>query len=374
MTKALFETSTLADCLRRANMIAPTRGGSLTGLAGIIIKITPDAENKATVMATSGELFYMEAVNALEVSGDAVTWRVPSSMITAIVTNLPIGGTHTVSLDDQIEPNRLILKSGRSKTKLALLDVSSYPMWEPFQEEDTTVIPNLGKHIQRVKWAAGDRTGALCSVFITSEAIFSTNKFKAARILLDTGITDHVVVPNEQIVKILPRDGDVRISTSGSIFVAAPDDYTQIATTTYNEPALPIERIFQREFKYQTTFSKAQMLASLNRALAFDTGNRQGLVKLILGRGEIALVTEEQEAGMFGEMIDAHGHAETAKNHTLLLGPATLRDAINSLQSDTVTMSYSDLDDKPAVVTFIDGNYACSIALSKRDEPREESE
>lgn len=372
MTKVTFETPTLADSLRKANAVAPTRGGNHSGMAGIIMKVVPDSENPVTIMATDGDIFYMETVGAIAITGEPATWRMPSNALTAIITNLPMGNAHQVTLDDSLEEGRVMIKSGRAKVKLASLDVSDYPLWEPFQTGEIITIPNFGKIIQRLKWACGERSGTLRSVFITSDSLFSTDRFKAARVTMLTSLTGHVVVPNEQLVKVLPRDGDVKISQSNHIFVASPDDFTQVATTTYEESLLPIGRILDAEYQYETNFSRQAMLASLNRALAFDSGNRQSLIKLIIGKGEIGIVTNDQEVGIFGEQIDAHGAAESDKRRRLQVGPNTLRDILMSLESDNVKMFYNDHDEAPKVLTFRDGSYACTIALSKRDEKKDD--
>lgn len=371
MTKVSFENSTLADVLRKASAIAPTRGGNLSALAGIIFKLDPESDNPVTIMSSDGEVFYMETVGALSIDGEAVTWRLPSGALYAVVSALPMGGGNSITLDDSLEINRVMLKSGRTKIKLSRLDVSGYPLWEPFQDGDIATVPGLGKIIQRIKWACGQRDGSLRSVFITDGYLFSTDRFKAARVMVQTGLEGHVIVPSEQLARILPRDGDIKISKSGNLLIVSPDDFTQVATTTYSDQLLPIGKILDADYAYETKFSKVAMLACLNRALAFDSGNRQSLIRLIIGKGEIGVVTEDHEVGMFGEQVDASGDAESDERMRLQVGPQALRDAITSLSNDTVSMYYNDPESRPRVLTFRDGQYACSITLSHRDEKSE---
>lgn len=373
MTRVTFETVSLADSLKRASTVAPTRGQSLAVTAGLVFKISPDSDNPVTVLASDGTVFYTESLSILESEGAEKIWRLPSLALAAIITNLPLRSGSSVTFDDQDGTSSVFIKSGRTKVKLAQIDPSGYPLWEPFEFTGDAVIPSFGKLVSRMKWASSVPAGTLRSVFIEPDSLYSTDKFKIARYSIQTGVEDTIVVPNDQLAKILPRDGDVKISSTGSIFVAHPDEFTQIATSTYSESGLPAGRILDFDYKYKTCFSKQDMLAALNRALAFDAGNRQSMITLVLGKGEVAILTSDKEIGLFGEQIDATGSAE---DHSPLLrlqvGPVTFRDMLSSLSGEIVNMHYNDPEDSPRIVVFRDGPYSCALALSRRDERSEE--
>lgn len=373
MTTIVFETATLADSLKRASQVAPTKGQSLATTAGLVFKIDPSGENPVTVLASDGTIFYTEAISIVESSGEPVTWRLPSVALAAIVSNLPMRSGSTVKLEDRSGKESVFLQAGRTKVKLAQIDPSGYPTWEPFQSDKYTMIPSIGKLIARTRWASADSSGTLKSVFITSDGLYSTDRFKIARYLIQTGMQETVIIPNDQLSKILPRDGDVKVGSSGNVFILYPDEFTQIATSVYNESEFPVGRVLDADFKYETNFSKQEMLSALNRALAFDSNNRQSIITLVIGKGEIAIVTTDKEIGLFGEQIDASGSAlEHSPMVRMQVGPVTFRNMLLSLTSDSVKMFYNNPEESPRVLVLRDGAYSCALALSKRDERRED--
>lgn len=376
MTKVVFETSTIADCVRKADAIAPRRGSGFDKAAGIVIQITPGEDGNVVVMATDTDIFYMEVVGAISIEGEQATWRVPSQVFASILGNLPSGNASTVTMDDSLEKNRIQITSGRTKAKINSLDHKYYPFWDPFKTDDIITVSDLGSVIQRVQWACSASDGSLKSIFLTKTSIFATDRYKVARIKLDTSIPEPVVVPCFQLGKVLPRNGDIKVSGSGKIFVAAPDNYTQIATTTVEIPIPPIDKILDYEYKYLSSFNKTHFLAMLNRALAFSSGDRQSVVTLITGKGDIAVMVDDQEVGLFGDVCEISGDAESHKRMKVKVGPAQLRDAVNSVPSETVSMRYNDPGDAPRLLKFDDGSgkYSCAITLSKGDEKKSEDE
>src|SRR5678816_933447 len=124
---ATFEIAGLADTLKKAFACTPKKGAAWDKSAGIVFEFNPTDRESMIIRATNLDVYYMEWVDALKVSGpdSFVRWRFPSALITGVVGSLPIGSGKTVTFEDKTgECKQLQMTSGRTKSRFNLIDTS----------------------------------------------------------------------------------------------------------------------------------------------------------------------------------------------------------------------------------------------------------
>jgi hypothetical protein len=85
-TKVVFEAAALADALKRAAAVAPTRGVSFTKAAGIVLQVS---QEDVVVKATDTVTKFATWLTPESVTGDSTTWRLPSKLFSEVIGKLP---------------------------------------------------------------------------------------------------------------------------------------------------------------------------------------------------------------------------------------------------------------------------------------------
>jgi DNA polymerase III sliding clamp (beta) subunit (PCNA family) len=340
MTKITFQTATFADVVRRAASIAPTKGDALDKVAGVVLKL--DAEtNQVVVMATDTLVFYMEAVATVEFEGESGIWRLPSSILASITGKLPIGSGSTVMMEDESEPPQIVLRSGRTKVKLSLLDHNYYPLWTGFDPDGLTPVNNFGSIIKQVAWAQSTSEMFLSGVALFPDAVGATDRYRLARVAVNTGLDERVMIPGKILAQVIPENGTVSIGRTGNSFLCSPNQFTQIRTVVLDTSYPDLARILNTEYDCVSHFSRSEFQPMIARALDFTGGDRQARMSMFIGRGEVALYMDNQEVGLFGDITDASGAAATHARIKIEFNPINLRDAIATFPGEVVTMKYN---------------------------------
>lgn len=369
MTKVTFETATLADVVKRAAAVAPTRGEAFDKVAGVIFKIE---DGSVTVMATDTTVFYMEAISATSVDGGNATWRIPSIILSSIVAKLPMGSGNTVSLDDSLKPPKVVLKCNKTVAEFNQLGMKYYPIWSAVSSEEMSTVMNFGAAVKQVLWATSNSEPLLTGVALFPDGICATDRYRMARIEMDTTMTDVVTVPGKILSRVIPDNGEVQIGVVGNNFMICPNAYTQIRTVVMADKYPPVGRVIDQGWEYSSSFSRTEFQNMLTRALDFASGDRQASMTLFIGKSEVALFMDNQEVGLFGDITDASGSAESHGRHKINFNPNNLRDAIATFPGEVVTMKYNIDPNKKSAVGFTnEANYK-SVVQPLRP-PTEES-
>lgn len=342
MTKITLETTSLADVIKRAAAIAPTRGDAFDKTAGVILQINALAST-VTVMATDTSVFYMENMSVVGLEGDSTTWRVPSQIFAGITGKLPMGSGNQVTMDDQVPGkfNKIVLRCNKLVAELNKLDMAHYPLWSAVDTSTLTPVQNFGAAVKQVMWAASNTGTTLAGVALFPDSVCATDRFRMARVELDTGLVETLVIPGKILAKVLPDNGEVSIGHVGTNFMISPNEWTQIRTVTGADPYPNVAAVLGRQFDATSHFGKTEFMNMLNRSMDFTGGSREASVSMFLGKGEVALHMDNREVGLFGDLVDASGDAENHKRIKIIFLPENLRDAVAVFPGEVITMKYN---------------------------------
>lgn len=374
MTTVVFETAALADVLKKAASIAPTRGMAFDKAAGLMITVFPEAEAQhAIIQATNLDIWYKEWVPILSCDAPReMQWRV-SSKIAAVIATLPIGSGKTVELSDDAKPNAVTVKSGRMKNNWQLLPAGYYPEWETFDPDGLTIVENFGSRLGMVEWAASknDAEVPFNGVYMDGQYVVATDGYKLARIPLtiDAGwMTDKggIVIPARG-VSTLMKTGAVSLGVTETQLLLMPDPSIQIRTSLLAEPykVAGVNKIIANEYDGELNVSKAALLELLNRSMVLIDRERFPLIDLFIGKGEIAVYVIDQESGDMGEPMEVAGAGHKRINY--IFTPQLLIEAIDNCPTDHIKICYSTTD--PKRIVRITGSDYNAWVIPRRNRP-----
>jgi len=358
MTKVVFETATLADAIRKADRIAPTKGTAFDKAAGIVLTIDP-SRSLVVVRATDLLIYSMEWVTSLSIEGEeAVEWRVPSKLFATVLAGLPIGSERTVTLEEVSNGrNKFVqLTSGRTKAKFNLMVTDYYPVWDVFNPDDLFECDDMGGRIAMVEWAASKTADPpLSGVHFTGTHVKSTDQYKLASApLVISSFLEPFTVPAGILGQILKQTGEVQMGLSkDGLLLIMPEPTVQIMSTVYAVPYPNTARIEDlRERPNTVKVHKASILEIMQRANAFSGNERFPILRLFLGKEEIAVMMDTKEVGVLADVMEVPGYCDHPRIETRF-GPQNIIGAIEHVPNDVLTIGYDK--ENPKSPLYIDG-------------------
>jgi DNA polymerase III sliding clamp (beta) subunit (PCNA family) len=123
------------------------------------------------------------------------------------------------------------------------------------------------------------------------------------------------------------------------------------------------------EYDNEVEVPKTPFLDILNRANQFAGADRAPLLKIIVGREEVAAMMTNQEIGLLGDVIEAPGQAEHPRV-TVGFTPRNLIDAVNKAPSSKVKIRYDHT--KPARPFLIEDGTGYEVWVVPRKEQKPE--
>lgn len=333
--KAVFETATIADAVKKAARVAPAKGQAFDKAAGILLEIAPDV---STIKATNLEIFYTEWIDPVEVEGMS-TWRLPAQLLASVLGSLPIGSNRTVTF----EQNDRVLKlsAGRTRAQFNLIDPEYYPVWLPFDPDDLIVVPDMGGRIAQVSWAASKNPAEapFCGVHFNGDLAIATDRYRFSVAPLKVALERPVTIPGSTLTQVLNNTGEVSIGFDDRQMLVLPDEHTQIRCITYDQSYPKIDRVMKRDHPENVTLKKTELLEIINRALNFTGSDRTPTMRVYIGSEEIAVMMTNTEIGMLGDVVEVPGQA-THKRLELKFTPKNLIDALTNAPNEEVTLCY----------------------------------
>lgn len=375
LTEVIFETATLADVIKKADRIAPSRGSAFDKAAGIVMDISLEdpSEPSVVVRATNLDIFSMEWVDPLEITGQTTTWRIPSQLFARTITSLPIGSNKTVTLRE-VHPEGarysfLEITSDRMKAKINLLDASFYPDWKAFDPDDLVAVVDLGGRLSQVEWACDKATVPISGVCFDGSMVMATDRYKlaVAPLSVPNMPTSRVVVPGGILGSLLKQTGEIQIGFTDNMMLLMPDEHTQIKAILFEADYPALDRIMARNQPASITFKKNALLDMISRALVFAGADRLPNLRVFLGREEAAVMVSNLEIGHLGDVIELPGQA-THSRVMFSFSPGNLQGALSNAPSEEITLHYDP--DKPTALVRIEGGsgYECWVIPRRENE------
>lgn len=339
-----FETAALADVIKKAERIAPTKGAAFDKAAGIVIEFDPTQPIPlAVVRSTNLDIFSMEWVNVAEWSGEPARWRLPSYLLAQVVGSLPIGTGRSVTFTSEDTGHSFVihLKSGRTKAKFYPLDVSYYPEWSAFNPDNMFPVTDLGGRIDQVEWAAGKSDPRLAGVYLDGQYAIATDTYRLACVPLSIpDLVEPIVVPSGLLGQTLRQTGDIHVGVSANMLHIMPDDHTQMKTVIYDVNYPNVNKVMNLEFDSQLQINRDALLDVMNRANAFSQGDRTAAFQIYIGREEVAVFMINEQMGQIGDVVEVPGFADHER-FVVKFTPKNLMDALNKAPNKDLTISYN---------------------------------
>lgn len=301
MTKVEFDSATLAEAIKKANTVAPTRGRELDRYKGFVFEIFND-EQVVRLRCTNGDLFYSEFVYPNEIEGPDVTWRVSSRTTFAVASNLPIRAGKKVILEEVKDAKYgrvLVFQYGSMRATMPFIDHSDYPDWEDFDDTDLPVVENFGANIDAVSWACdSDGMPPKGGVYIDSEKMVGSNGFLMATIPIKMDLTDrdNIVVPVKTLSSALRNLEEVKVGVGGGQLLIAPTDTVHISCFMWDETYPNVNRMLSLEYDQMLVLDKEYMVEVLNRVKAIGVDDRQVSMEVNIGDNQISFAIEDKNS------------------------------------------------------------------------------
>lgn len=364
--KLVFENATVADVVRKAAKVAPTKGSAFDKANGILITVRDD---EVLIRATNMSIFYLEKVETIHIEGEG-EWRIPSFILDGVCSKLPIGTGKEVVFE---EKNSYIhINSGRISAKVRSSDPAYYPTWEPFDPNELELVAELGARLKQVEWAAATTGDSVLSgVHIDGERIIATDRYRIATVPCEAApIFRPVTVPVGIFDPVIRTLGDAAVGLSDNQLLLMPDIATQIRASTWGDDYPNLTRAFVRDQEYSVSFQKQPFLDMISRAMVFVGNNRFPLLTVYIGKEEIAVMMSDVEMGLLGDVMEVPGEA-THSRQKKLFTPKNLTEAIAAAPSEKVTLHYMESGIKPVRV---DGGSGYEAWIMPRKEGSNENE
>jgi len=348
VTKVIFETASLADALREAALVAPTRGEAFDKAAGIILDVQGES---VVVKSTDLRLWYMQWVTPIAVEGDPVAWRLPSKIFSQVITKLPLDSKTRVTLTQ--EGNVLKFQHGRKRGQFVLMDMETYPTWLPFNPDDLYEVKNMAAQVNLVEWAASSGTNVpFTGVHFTGEEVLATDRSKVARAPLELEIDEPITVPAGLLGRIIKTTDDVKAYADDRFLYLMPDEHTQVQCSIYGVKYPDMSAVLNVNRPVYVTVQKAVLLDAMQVAASFIVGDRLPIMRTFWGEQEIAVMLANEEAGHLGDVIDVPGQAMHDRVE-IKFDPAHIMSALEHCPSQEITIGYDPGNIKKPL--YIDG-------------------
>lgn len=341
-----FETATLADVLKKAEICAPKARGSDHAwgtAAGLVMEYWPGAAGGVVqVRSTNLEVFYTERVDYVDGPAEPVSWRIPAQVVTGIVSSLPIGTGRTVTLR-QVD-RMLEMTSGRTTGRVGLMPWDNYPMWDPYTEEESAVVSQMGRALAQVEWACARDGEPLTGVYLDGQHMVATDRYRAARVPCEVPILQGraVTVPVKLLTPILRHAGDVRVGISGNFLTISPDAHTQIKCIAFDKNIPDPKAFAALQYDSSILVSRDQLVEMVNRMMNVAKGSTdEPRVTMLLGGGQLTLRVPGAHPGEFvQDSIELPGQCEHGPLMLRFL-PKNINDAVGRAPDEKVQLHYN---------------------------------
>jgi DNA polymerase III sliding clamp (beta) subunit (PCNA family) len=356
MTKVVFETATIADAIKKADRIAPTKGTAFDKAAGIVLTLDP-ASKIVVVRATDLSVYSMEWVHALAMEGEPAEWRLPSKLFAGVLGGLPIGTGKNLELEEKNDGrNRFVqLTAGKTRAKFNIMQVDYYPVWDVFSPDGLVEVEDFGGRISMVEWAAAKTDDPpLNGINFDGKEILSCDRYRLAVSKLEIpGFTEPVTIPSGVLSQVLKQTGAVSLGVSGDgHLLVMPDDTTQIKTVMFGKEYPNVAGIRRPIQTHHAKVKKAAILEIMQRASAFAGNDRFPILRLFLGREEIAVIMNSTEVGTLADVMEVPGYCDHERFETKFT-PKNIIEAIEAVPNDDFVFGYDPTNSMSIV--HIDG-------------------
>lgn len=362
MTAVEFEIAGLADSMKKAAQIAPTKGRQLEKFAGLLLEVLPETEEtEATVIlrATNGDVFYREWITPNSIEGDPITWRLPSKLVSNVVAQLP--QSKVVRFEDSEDVSRVKITCGKLKATTRKMIPDTYPDWDYIDQDGLAQVPGFGAALEEVGWAVANDHPPFNGIRIMDDMMFGCDKYRLARTPVEIeGLDDPITVPASVLAPIIKHVVDTKVMVTENHLCLMPNDRTEILCTIFGEEYPPVDRILNTEFTNEIEFDKSMMKDIVDRVMAAGSSDRQFGLDVIIGDEtvEVGIMDEDHQ---ISDSIYLEGQAGHSPTH-LTFSHTNFTEPISKAPSGTMKLKYTEGNPRKMVKFEGDGDFEVWVA------------
>jgi DNA polymerase III sliding clamp (beta) subunit (PCNA family) len=258
------------------------------------------------------------------------------------------------------------MKQNRKKVKFNLMTTEYYPRWNAFDPDGLTPTPDIGSRIKKVEWAASSGIdGILTGIYMDGEKAIATDKYRFASFpLVINNMSKPVTIPASVLSSVIKPTGDTRIAVVDGQLHVMPDEHTQIRTIIFGDDYPGVSRVMLENQPDKVTVPKGPFLDMMKMALNMVGSDRNPLLKVYVGREEVAVFLENADTGMLGDVIDVPTQAVHPRCE-LRFTPKNIIDAVENSPNDDVTLAYDHANTSRPVRIDGGSGYQAWVAMRK---------
>lgn len=349
MIKAVFDAATLADAVSKASRVAPVKGSAYDKAAGVLLEVQP-AKLTATLKSTNIDVSYFQRLIMVEAKGDDAVWRIPSAILSGLLSNLPMGTGVTVNFFDRGDGS-IRITSGTVKVKLSTLPAQEFPTVTPFDPAYASEANDFAQKVSNVSWACAKDNSIVSGVHVNGTHLVATDRNVLAMVPCVVPVTEPVIVPLALLAPILKAATDVHVKVADDRLQIVLDAESQSQCNIIEGVYPNTAHLHRDNYTGKITVPKTQFVDSINRLLIVARAERMPAVLVTITPGltpSMVLDLEASDTGRIQDTIDIGG--EVLEEFKVGITPGYIIPAIENSKAELVTIEYGHPDTAKAAL------------------------
>lgn len=371
-TSVTFDNAALADAVGKASRIAPKKGAAFDKAAGILFNVDP-THSHAVIKSTDLEVFYEQRVPMVSAKGDPAQWRIPSSILSGVISNLPMGDGSVVEFIDRGDPSVIRFKSGRMVAKLSTISPDGFPLMESFAVEGMTPAQALSAKVEQVSWATDPKSPLLSGVHMDGTRLIGCNQYVLAVVPCEMSLVEPVTVPLATLTALMKSATDIKIRAEDRKFEISLDAETKAWTRIIEGNYPKIDGIMREDFTGSIKCHRQQFLDTLDRLMVMVQNEKSPTLTMdINGTGIVKMLTFDMEISGTGRMQDSIDVSSDTFEDSFSMAfiPRMLQEAVGKIRGDYFTLDFGHSDPlrakKVPVRLTDDAGYVCYVSAKQQ--------
>lgn len=343
-TRAIFDSATLADAVQKAARIAPTKGAAFDLAAGLLFEVDP-ATAMCILKSTNLDTTYRQVLSVTDAKGDHTTWRLPSQLLSGLVSNLPLGAGNTITFADPGD-GAVRIMSGSVKAKLSTIS-GTFPAIPEFDTAKLSPASDFAHKVEQVSWACDKvQSNIMAGVHIDGEHLVACDRQAGALVPCVVPLDRAVTVPLAPLAPVLRMATDARMGATDRTLHLMLDAETQITAKIYEEKYPDVKAIRPASHRYEVELPRQPLIDAINRMLIVARAERMPVIKLTFTPGivpSLVLDVIVPDTGRIQDSVNIGGKVP-AEILEIWFTPGCLVGALDNAKNETVVMEFGPED------------------------------
>jgi len=305
----------------------------------------------------------------IEVEGSTT---IPARKMTDIWRSLPEGATVTVEVDE----NRVIVRSGRSRYALATLPASDFPHLEAAAGELETTLPrgSLARLLEQVSFSMAQQdvryflNGMLLELTPQHTRVVATDGHRLAMSTFPQGVEDggraQAIIPRKGVLelgRVLAEPGDDVVVRLGSNHLRVNTGTYTLVTKLIDGKFPDYEKVVPRERGSSVVGDREALKLACMRASILSNEKYRG-VRLILESEQLTIQANNPEQEEALEVVPVAYDGETME---IGFNVSYLQDVLSVLDTEEVRLSILDANSS-ALIEGIGNEQSLYVVMPMR--------